>query len=125
MEFLDSYFIDPELKLFFQTILYTFGQTARSASALTAAVVLKEFMLDGGYFPEKGVYDFVNKLVELFKDLGGEIRFSCPAQKIEIENNITKGILLQKNDFISATFVVSNIDATTTFFNLIGEKLFR
>ncbi|MFH2138960.1 MAG: NAD(P)/FAD-dependent oxidoreductase [Candidatus Omnitrophota bacterium] len=118
-ELLDSYFSDDQLKLVFYTIMATFGQPSKNISAVTAAVVLKEFIVNGGYYPEGGVQKFAEGLVSVFEKMGGVIKYSCTATKILVKDNKVKGVFVNKETLINADIVISNCDASQTFLKLI------
>jgi prolycopene isomerase len=56
-------------------------------------------------------------------DFGGELRLSCPVRKIKTRKNEVQGIIVQKDDFVSAKYVVSNCDARQTFLKFLGKRI--
>jgi phytoene dehydrogenase-like protein len=121
---LDSYFTDHQLKSVLAFFLVNIGLPPSKASALAAAVLYREFVLDGGYYPKGGMQGFADAFVQKFKDLGGEITLSKKVQQIRVKNNSVEGIIIDQAGFVHSKIVVSNSDATSTFINLIGKDHF-
>src|SRR4030042_1473561 len=78
-----------------------------------------EFVLDPGYYPVGGMQQFATCLVDKFKKYGGEIILSHKVINIITENNIATGIVIAPKEKIMSKIVVSNVDATQTFKDLI------
>jgi phytoene dehydrogenase-like protein len=53
---------------------------------------------------------------------GAEIRTQAPVEKILVEGNEAKGVVLENGDVIRAKLVVSGADPRRTFLGLVGEK---
>jgi phytoene dehydrogenase-like protein len=122
-DLLDKYFEDDRLKAILSLpVLGNAGLPAKKVSALVGALIYKEFMLDGGYYPDDAIQAFPDSLMERFKEFGGEILCSSIAEKIEVEDKKVVGIQIRRKGFYSAKYVISNADATQTFLGLIGER---
>ncbi|RJR16622.1 MAG: NAD(P)/FAD-dependent oxidoreductase [Nitrospiraceae bacterium] len=121
-DLLDKYFHDPKLKSMFGLYMGHFGQPPKRTSAMASAVVFKEFMLDGGYYPKGGIQSFADAMAKCFKDNGGDLIFSCLVEKIIIKDKKVKGVMLKNKSNIRAELVVSNCDAIQTFFKLVGRE---
>lgn len=120
---LDQYFSSKELKAIFAVlILGNQGLPPSLISAFTASKFYKEFIIDGGYYPEDGMQTFSDILAKRFKELGGHLSLSSLATKITTADNKVKGIVTWGSDFISSKYIVSNCDAIQTFSSLIGEE---
>lgn len=121
-ELLDLYFNSTQLKSILGIFLGNIGVSPSKASALASALLFREFVVDGGYYPKGGMQVFSDAFVSRFKELGGEILFGEKAKKIIVENDSVKGIAIDNNNLIPAKVVVSNCDATNTFMNLVGKE---
>ncbi len=120
---LDKYFNDDKLKAVLSLpLLGNAGLPAIKISALTATLIYKEFMFDGGYYPDGSIQAFADILVERFKEFGGNVYFSCQANRIKIKNNKVEGVEVEKKGIFSAKYVISNADATQTFLALTGKE---
>jgi len=120
---LDEYFNDKKLKAILSIlILGNMGLSPSHVSAFAAAKFYKEFIIDGGYYPEGGMQAFSDILAKRFKELGGSLSLSSLVTKMVKTDNTIKGVVIWETDFISAKYIISNCDATQTFSNLIGEE---
>lgn len=119
---LDNYFNSYKLKAFFQILLKNIGLPSNRVAAINAVLFLREYLFDGGYYPEGGFQRFSDVLAERFKEFGGELLLSTKVEAISIKNKECKGVFFNKNDFIESDYVVSNCDATQTFCELIDSR---
>jgi phytoene dehydrogenase-like protein len=119
---LDQYFTDDKLKASLSFPLFGNGALPPSLmSAFIGAKIFKEYLLDGGYYPEDSMQALPDALTEIFADAGGELRLSCPVMKIRVKDRQVEGVVTDKSDFIPARYVISNCDARQTFFKLLGQ----
>ena len=115
-ELLDSYFFDRKLKAIFSIFLLgNAGLPDSLISAFTAVKVYKEFMIDGGYYPEGGMQALPDLLLRKFKELGGSVLLNSLVMKIECKDKKVEGVRLSKNNYIQAKNIISNSDASYTF----------
>lgn len=122
-ELLNKYFKDNKLKNVLSfPLLGNAGLSGKRISALTGVLIYKEFMFDGGYYPDGSIQALADVFVDRFKEFGGEIFFASPVSRIELDNKKVVGIETKKRDFISSKYVISNADATQTFISLIGKE---
>lgn len=123
-DLLERYFKDDKLKEIFSLLLLkNVGLPSSKISAFTAVTIYKDFVLSGGYYLEDGIQDLPNILTAKLRELGGDILFSTSVKKVKIKSNHVEGVLLANDNFISAKYIVSNIDVRQTFLNLIGKDL--
>jgi phytoene dehydrogenase-like protein len=102
-----------------------FGNTGLPPSQLSAFLglsIFKEYILDGGYYPEGGMQALPNALAERLKELGGELRLSQAVIEIKVKNSNVNGVVLEKDGLIISKYVVSSCDARSTFLTLLGKK---
>jgi prolycopene isomerase len=120
---LDSYFTDSRLKSVLSTVLLGLvGTFPSQLSAFVGSMIYREFIFDGGYYPVGGIQRFPDILLEKYIEYGGEAIFSKKVDKIEIENNRVKGIVLNDKRYMSSKYVISACDARETFFELIDRN---
>lgn len=120
---LDQYLSSKKLKAIFSVlVLGNQGLPPSLISAFTASKFYKEFIIDGGYYPEDGMQAFSDILAKRFKELGGHLSLSSLVTKITIADNKVKGVVTWGSDFISSKYIISNCDAVQTFSSLIGEE---
>jgi phytoene dehydrogenase-like protein len=66
--------------------------------------------------------EFARAIEKRYLDLGGEIHYSSPVERILIENNRAVGIRLYNNEEHRARRVISASDGRSTYFQLLGDK---
>lgn len=118
-DILDSFFDDEELKSGFEILLGNLGLPGNKISAVAAIALYKEFIFDGGYVFNGGTQAFSDALRSSFKAHGGDLLLSNEVKKIVCEDSKVSGVALEGGIYISSNVVVSNIDATRTFTNLL------
>ncbi|MCX5782724.1 MAG: NAD(P)/FAD-dependent oxidoreductase [Elusimicrobia bacterium] len=120
---LDKYFKDKKLKaIISMPILGNAALPPSKVSAFTALTLYKEFILDGGYYPINDMQEFPNKLAQKISELGGKIVNLRKVKKIEVDENIAKGVILDDGSFISAKYIISNADTRQTFIDMLDKK---
>lgn len=121
---LNKYFKDEKLKSIFAFLIFgNIGLPPSKASALTAVTLYKEFILDGGYYPDGGMQSLSDILGKKFEELGGNLSLSSLTTNIKVIDNKVEGITVWDSDYISAKYVVTACDATEVFSRLIEEKV--
>jgi len=121
-QFIEEYFSDKKLKAIIKALVAQIGVPSTKLSTLTAAIHLREFVFDSGYYTRGGLQTFSNALAEKFKEYGGNLLFSNLVNKIKIIKYEAKGVVLNNKINISSKYIVSNADATQTFLSLVGEN---
>lgn len=76
----------------------------------------------GTWHIEGGMYELVNAMAQLAESLGVEIKTNTPVEKIIIEDNIVKGVMVN-NEFQKADILISGADYHHT--ESIMEKKYR
>lgn len=99
------------------------GLPAKRISAIIGVLIYKEFMLDGGYYPDDSIQSFPDVLIERFKEFGGEIHLSCPVNKILLNDKKAEGVLTAKKGSFSSKYVISNADVSQTYLAMVGEEV--
>jgi all-trans-retinol 13,14-reductase len=110
---------DNKLKAILSIPIGNIGISSSKASALASIFLYREYILDGGYYPQGGIQKFPDLLALKFKEYGGELSLSNKVKKIIVKNGRVIGIELDKGGIIQSKFVVSNADATATFKELL------
>ena len=125
-QMLNDYFTNKDLKMILATMIWGLvGTFPNKISALVSALVFREFIFDGGYYPIGGIQSLPDILLRRFSELNGEYIFSQEAKKIDIRGNKATGVVLGNGKHISASAIVSASDTRQTFLNLIGKKKIR
>jgi phytoene dehydrogenase-like protein len=120
---LDNFFNDHRLKATIGVLLLgNMGLPHTEVAAFAAIILFREFILDPGYYPIGGMQQFADCLVDKFKKHSGELILSRKVIKIITEDNAAKGVVIAPEEKITSKMVVSNIDTTLTFKELIEVK---
>ena len=64
---------------------------------------------------------FPDSLLKVYVENNGDLLLSRRVRKIIVNDNSTKGIILEDGSEIKSSFVISNGDCKQTFFDLIGK----
>jgi len=107
---LDSYFSERKLKSIFSILLGNVGLPSTLIGALPALLLYREFIFDGGYYPEGGMQAFSNSLTCAFKSFGGEIIFSNIAETIKVKNREVDGVMDSHGIFYKSKRIVADCD---------------
>jgi phytoene dehydrogenase-like protein len=120
---LDEYFSDYRLKAIISFPLYVnTGLSPCRLSAFLAIAVYKESILDGGYYPKKGMQAVPDSLMEKFEEFGGKVVLSTTVKKIAIKNNQVTGVFLGKKNFVTSRYVISAGDLRGFMFDIIRDS---
>ncbi|WP_017299128.1 phytoene desaturase family protein [Nodosilinea nodulosa] len=80
--------------------------------------------LDNGNagFPVGGSLSFARAIEQRYLDLGGEIHYSAPVERVLVENDRAVGIRLDSHDEYRAERIISACDGRRTIFDLLKGK---
>jgi prolycopene isomerase len=121
---LNRYLKDEKLKAILSLpLLGNGGLPAKRMSAFMGVMIYKEFMFDGGYYPDGSIQSLADILLARFKDLGGSLSFSRQVEKIRIKDGKVEGIELDNKDEIASNCVVSCADSTQMLRSLMGKEV--
>jgi phytoene dehydrogenase-like protein len=123
-DFLDQWFETDPLKATMSAsgIIGTF-QGVRSPG--TAYVLLHHYMgeIDGAFrawgIPRGGTGGVSNAIASAARAAGVEIRLEAPVDHIRVDGERATGVVLESGEEISASVVLSSVDAHQTFLNLL------
>jgi len=94
----------------------------RDFSALAFIFMLGWFNQKNAGYIKGGSYPLAQRMVEKYMKLGGKLSYNKKVEKIIVENNVTKGVLLTEDTTVSADFVISAADGYSTIFNMLDAK---
>ncbi|MCB0521983.1 MAG: phytoene desaturase [Lewinellaceae bacterium] len=84
--------------------------------------VISHFQLNAGiYLPVGGMYAIVKALTKLAGELGVEIRYNSPVERILTQNGKATGLVVNSQERYS-DLVVSNLDAYNTYHHLMPQE---
>ena len=118
---LDEYFTNEDLKTLLCALLGYLGTEPEKTPASSALTAVVSYYLHGGYFPRGGAQRFADSLKDFIERNGGRVLTRHRVNKILVENGEVKGVNVGNKVFRSP-IVVANINAKTTFLELVGEE---
>ena len=115
-----AFFKDPKLIQLFDRYATYNGSNPYLAPATLNIISHVEYTM-GSFVPDGGIFAISKALQSLAEKKNVKFYFNSKVDKIEVENNIVKGISIN-SEFHPYNIVISNIDVLTTYKNLIPEK---
>jgi phytoene dehydrogenase-like protein len=91
----------------------------RDFSALAFIFMLGWFHKKNAGYIKGGSFPLAQRMAATFKQLGGELSFGKKVEKIVVENNQAKGVLLTDGSRIAADYVISAADGYATIFRML------
>jgi len=119
-EKLDEYFKNEDLKALLCALLGYVGTTPDKTPASSALTACVSYYLHGGYFPKGGAQKFANSLRDFIVNHGGTVLVNHKVDRILVEDGKAVGVKSGDRIF-RAPIVVSNVNAKTTFLELVGR----
>lgn len=121
-EMMADFIADRKLKSIISAAWGCVGLPPSRVSALEMCGLLHVAHTEGFYYPKGGSQAFADLLVRALTKHGGVVQTRTKATKIVIENNRVTGVEVSSGERVGAKYVVSNVDARQTFYNLIGQE---
>ena len=94
----------------------------RNFSALAFIFMLGFFNQKNAGYIKGGSYPLAQRMVEKFEKLGGKISYKKRVEKIIVENNSAKGVILKDGSKIIADYVIGTADGYTTIYKMLEGK---
>jgi phytoene dehydrogenase-like protein len=110
-------FKNPRLALFFDNLFST-----RDFSALAFIMMLAWFHKKNAGYLLGGSKPMAQRMTEKYLNLSGILSTHKKVEKIIVEDNIAKGVLLDDGSEIFADYVISAADGHSTIFEMLGGK---
>lgn len=114
------HFKDDRLRMLFSFQSMYLGISPFDAPSVYSVVTYMESG-EGIWFPMGGLYAVPQALAKLATELGVNIRYDAPVERILIEGGRTTGVRLASGEVIGATNVVANADLPFVYKQLIDE----
>jgi phytoene dehydrogenase-like protein len=110
-------FKTEKIKSFFHGL---YGE--RNYSALGFIFMLAWFNQKNAGYIKGGSFPLAQRMVEKFERLGGKISYKKKVEKIIVENDIARGVILTDGTKISSDYVISTADGYTTIYKMLEGK---
>lgn len=119
-ELLSKTFVDPHLRAILSAMSGNYGLPPSRASAAWALAVLGHYGR-GAYFPRGGGRSIRDALVESAKASGATFRRRSPVDAIVVRSGRTVAVRLECGEVIPCDAVISAIDPTRTYRDLLRD----
>jgi len=110
-------FSNESLNYFFKSI---YG--IRDFSALAFIMMFAWFNQRNAGYLLGGSLPIARRMTKRYIDLGGKLRTKSKVTKIVVDNNITKGVILDDNTELMSDYVISAADGHSTLFDMLEGK---
>jgi phytoene dehydrogenase-like protein len=94
----------------------------RNFSALAFIFMLGWFNQKNAGYIKGGSFPLAQRMVEKYKNLGGKLSYRKTVQKIIVENNMAKGVVLSDGNSLYSDYVISGADGYSTIFKMLDGK---
>ena len=123
-DFLSSFFTNKTLMSAISfPVLGNGGLPPSMLHAFTGTKIFREFMVDGGYYPEGGMQNLPNALAAIVKENTGAVLYKTLVKRILTKKNIAIGVELDNQTTVYSKYIVSACDVTQTFQSLLGKAV--
>ena len=94
----------------------------RNFSSLAFIFMLGWFNQKNAGYIKGGSYPLAQRMVEKFEKLGGKMSYKKRVEKIIVENDTAKGVLLTDGTVIPADYVISAADGYATIYKMLDGR---
>jgi len=115
-----NYFDDPRLKAAFTFQDVYMGLSPFEAPATFSMMPYTE-LAHGVYYPRGGMYSIVEALMDLGRTAGVEFIFDAEIQRIDINSNHARGVVLTNGQRLEADAVLANADLPYVYKDLLPD----
>ncbi len=119
--YVKRYFSDPRAQQLLEYPSVFLGASPYMAPALFSLMSYLDFS-QGVYYPMGGMYNIVNALTSIGKQLGVTYHVNAPVDKIVIQAGQATGVKLESGESLKADIVISNADLHYTETKLVEAK---
>lgn len=121
-QFLDSCGLSGELRSLLSQYCLYLSSTSDEASAMMMAIIFLYYLDNRPSLFKGGSHNFIQGLVKVIEENGGEISCRTDIERIEVEDEEVKAIYDSEGNRYRADYTVSNISVYKTFMEMIGEE---
>jgi phytoene dehydrogenase-like protein len=94
----------------------------RNFSALAFIFMLGWYNQKNAGYIKGGSYPLAQRMVEKFRKLGGKISYRNRVEKIVVENDRAKGVILMDGEIVEADYIIGTADGYTTIYKMLEGK---
>jgi phytoene desaturase len=120
-KYISRYFKTKELRTLFTFQNLYLGQNPFTASGLYFLLPFME-LADGVLFPKGGMHKIAESLLSAAEEHDVKVLLNSPVTKIEVNNNLANGVILQDGALHTADIIVSNADLPYVYKYLLPKN---
>lgn len=121
---MDKCLDEPKLKSSFSSLWPYLGLPPSRLSFLYWSAMLLSYLDEGAYYCRGTFQNFVNAIVTGLQKNGGELLLHTRVERIIVTGGAVTGVKLENGEEIKTPIIISNVDATQTFEEMVGvDKL--
>ena len=117
-----SFFEDEHLRQLFDRYATYNGSSPYQVGSVYSIIPYVE-LADGGWYPRGGIYAVAQALERLARELGVTIETCCNVQRILVEHNEARGVVLADGRVVRSDVVIANSDVVTTHRELLSPAV--
>lgn len=121
-DIIEKYFAD---NIELQNVLLAVMDLDSKSAAITMLINIYAVKNNGkAHIMKGGMWTFIRSLAKYIEDKGGKILCNKPVERILVENNVAKCVVVN-NEEIYADAIISSMDIKQTYFNLIDSNILK
>jgi phytoene desaturase len=117
---MSAFFDEPRLKSAFSFQDVYMGLSPFEAPATFSMMPYTE-MAHGVWYPQGGMYQVVNALVEIARQAGVEFAYDAAVKRIELNGSKARGVILEDGQRLAADAVLANADLPYVYEQLLSH----
>lgn len=119
---MDRYLSDSQMKSIYAILYPYLALPPARLSFILWAIMMASAIEQGAFYCRGGFQNFADALAEGITVHGGELILKARVSKIRAAGGRVQGIVLENGQEITTPIVISNIDARTTFQNILEAE---
>lgn len=116
---IDRELTDPRFKIIYAILWPWIGLPPSRASFLIWALMMASYIEDGAYYCKGSFQRLADALAEGLRLAGGELLLGASVTRILTKDRQVRGVVLDNDQQVTASVVLSNVDARATFETLL------
>jgi prolycopene isomerase len=113
---------DPRAQAVFGALWPYLGLPPSRVSFLYFASMLMSYVEDGAWYCKGSFQKLAYAMAHALVRDGGELLLKSSVRRIQVQNGVVKGVVLENGQRIEAPVVISGVDAAQTFEELVGSE---
>lgn len=121
-DIMNEFLHDVRLKSILSQLWPYYASPPSKLSALYYTYPYHDYITNGAYYPSGGGKALSGALIDSFRENNGKVIFNASVKKVIIKENTACGVQIKDGHEFFTEYLISNIDAYSTFKNLVGQE---